>query len=395
MWNAARRTLPSHRNAALSLCFYIRSRQGDCDASIVGQDSGSVGRCRSDLIEEKECVFSLAQHAVLIVKGDSESMNRIYLLVAVSLCLLLTAEPVIAMTLDGSPAMGNESSDHGQDGRDSSPVEPLFGDRLSLKVGYKVWVARWQTTGNPIAFTSANTGPGGLNQVTSTDSVMSGPSGSIRLKLRNGSWFNSLIGGFTFLNSGFDFREIGSIEEGAGRSVTKENAMRKDYTATIGLSIYESVGIFAGYYWSEQQFTIRNTSTFPTGPPLASTTFASRELQGPIFGLYGSAPISERVSFYGNMAYALLRLRSNEGVRQGELSTPGLNTDAVQGWAAEVGTTIRGPNIWKIGTDLQIGFRGQMILKTFGQNAPSPSRLSGTFGNDVTWGPTFTISATF
>ena len=304
----------------------------------------------------------------------------------------------MAMTIDGSPATGSASTDHVQAGQDSPPPEPVFGDRFSLKVGYKVWVARWQTTASPSSFSSANTGYAGLNQVTSTDSVMSGPSGSLRLKLNNGSWFNSVIGGFTFLNGGFDFREIGTIEEFAGRSVTKENAMRKDYTATLGLSIYESVGIFAGYYWSEQQFTIKSTTTFPSIAPLRSTSFGSRELQGPIFGFYGSAPISERISFYGNIAYALLHLRSDEGRTVGGFSTPGssgLNTDAVQGWAAEVGTSIRGPSIWKIGTDLQIGFRGQMILKSFGQNAPSSSRLSGTLGNDVTWGPTFTISATF
>ncbi len=342
-------------------------------------------------------------------------MKKMRLLCLMAIYSIWFTAPIMAMTMEapqsnreahGPEVPGYEERSSEELGSRERPQEAeskggLLGDRLSLKVGYKVWVAKWQTTASPTSFTSSDTGSGGLQQITSHDSIMSGPSGSVRLALRDSPWFNSLVGSFTLLNGGFDFQETGSVEEFGIRSRSKQDGTRKDYTATIGFSIWESIGVFAGYYWSEQHFTITGTSTGGTlgnNTILTSRTNGHRELQGPILGLYGSAPIGERVSFYGNIAYAMLNFRTDQGRTSGSPFQPGsvgLNTDAVQGWAAEVGTSIRGPKIWKIGTDLQIGFRGQMILKSFGQNAPSSGRLSDTLGNDVTWGPTFSINAIF
>lgn len=274
----------------------------------------------------------------------------------------------------------------------TEPTEPserqgIFGDRLSLKAGYKVWVARWQTSTTSSNFESSPV-TGGTRQNTTHDSVMSGPSATARLALRDSPWFNSLVASFTFLNAGFDFQTTG-FERIATRSELQreyQDATRKDYTATLGLSIWESLGLFAGYYWSEQQFTIDNQSQTFGGRPLHTRSNPRRELQGPLVGIYASGPVNDRFSLYGNVAYALLNLRSDE---------PGFNTTNVQGWALEIGTSVRGPQIWKIRTELQLGFRGQMILKTFRENQPERGSPANNFTNDVTWGPTFTVSAIF
>lgn len=266
--------------------------------------------------------------------------------------------------------------------------EGLFGDRLSLKAGYKVWLARWQTTTTSINFEGTGV-TGGPRQITSHDSVMSGPSATAYLALRNSPWFNSIVASFTFLNGGFDFQRTGfdTIFSRSGPQQEQQDATRKDYTATLGLSIWESVGLFAGYYWSEQRFTIDNSvQKTPGGPTFHGRSNPIRELQGPLVGIYASGSVNDRFSLYGNVAYALLSLRSDQ---------PGFNTGDVQGWALELGTSVRGPQIWKIRTDLQIGFRGQMILKTFRENQPERGSPPNNFANDVTWGPTFTVSAVF
>ncbi len=320
-------------------------------------------------------------------------MQKIRLLCLLSILGVGISTNTIAATIDGVPVSDRQKDDMG-DGQDKDRSGGLLGDRLSIKMGYKVWIARWQTT----AFSQSQFEGigGGARQITTHDSFMSGPSGSVRLALRDSSWFNSLIGSFTLLNGGFNFQTTGVTQlfSRSGLQENNQDATRKDYTATIGLSIWESIGVFAGYYWSEQHFTIDNIFQPSLGSPTLIHTRSNghRELQGPIFGFYASGPVSERVSLYGNIAYALLNLRSDQGVAP---PIQGLNTDAVQGWAAEIGASIRGPKIWKIGTDLQVGFRGQMILKSFGANAPDRGSPPNTFGNDVTWGPTVTISAVF
>jgi len=251
--------------------------------------------------------------------------------------------------------------------------EPIFGDRFTVKAGYKVWVAKWQAQI-------------GANTTTQTQfnsdhpSAMNGPTVTGVLRLRESPWFNALVVNFTWLRDGFDFAENSD-------TASHIFANRRDYTVTAGLTIWEGFGIFGGYYHSRQEITDQ-----PNASPVAIDRY-SRNLSGPIFGVFGNGQISERISLYGNLAYAALNYKGFE--------TPPFifnNTDAVQGFMNEVGVTVTGPRVWKIGTEVQVGFRSQIVQKNFGASATG-SGLPGTTNKqpllDVTYGPIFSISAVF
>lgn len=251
--------------------------------------------------------------------------------------------------------------------------ESIFGDRVTLKAGYKVWVAKWQAQ-----FSATTTAQNQVN--TDHPMALNGPTVTGLLKLRDGSWFNSAFVNFTWLHDGADFAE---------QRVDSSHifANRRDYTLTAGLAVWEGFGVFGGYYNSRQEFTNQ-----PNQPGLGVSRHP-RLLDGPIIGIFGNVPASERFMLYGNLAIALLKFR-------GFCPAPNAcaQTDSAQGFMNEVGVTIQGPRIWKIGTELQLGFRTQIIQKNFGADAtgagtPNVSNQQPLL--DVTYGPVFTINAAF
>ena len=96
---------------------------------------------------------------------------------------------------------------------------------------------------------------------------------------------------------------------------------------------------------------------------------------------------------YGNLAMALLKFKGSCPT-----SNACAETDSAQGFMNEVGVTIQGPRIWKIGTELQLGFRTQIIQKNFGSDATGAGTQFASNQQpllDVTYGPVFTINAAF
>jgi hypothetical protein len=251
--------------------------------------------------------------------------------------------------------------------------ESIFGDRFTLKAGYKVWVAKWQAQ-----FAATTTAQNQVN--TDHPMALNGPTVTGLLKLRDGSWFNSAFINFTWLHDGADFAEQRDDS-------SHVFANRRDYSLTAGLAIWEGFGIFGGYYNSRQEFTNQ-----PNQPGLGVSRHP-RLLDGPIIGIFGNVPASERFMLYGNLAMALLKFR-------GFCPAPNAcaQTDSAQGFMNEVGVTIQGPRIWKIGTELQLGFRTQIIQKNFGSDATGAGTLNVSNQQpllDVTYGPVFTINAAF
>jgi len=253
--------------------------------------------------------------------------------------------------------------------------DPLFGDRLTLKVGYKVWMAKWQAQ-------QAATTTGAQTQANSDHpSYMNGPTITGILKLRDSEWFNAAVFNFTWLHDGFDFAE---------QSATGNHffANRRDYTLTAGLAIWQGFGVFGGYYNSRQEFTNNPNQGGGFAP-----SRHPRSVEGPIIGVFGSLPASERLSLYGNLAYAQLKFK-------GSCFLPNFcaETESAQGWMNEVGFTVQGPRAWKIGTELQMGFRAQIIQKNFGINATGGGATGSTNQqplHDLTYGPIFAINAVF
>ena len=71
-----------------------------------------------------------------------------------------------------------------------------------------------------------------------------------------------------------------------------------------------------------------------------------------------------------------------------------------QGYMNELGVTISGPRVWEIGTELQMGFRVQIVQKNFGINATGGGGPGTNSTNqqpllDVTYGPIFAVNAVF
>jgi hypothetical protein len=251
--------------------------------------------------------------------------------------------------------------------------ESIFGDRFMVKVGYKVWVSKWQAQ-----FAATTTAQ---NQVNTKDPMaLQGPTVTGVLKLREGSWFNSGFANFVWLHDGADFQEQRDDS-------SHVFANRRDLSFTAGLAVWEGFGVFGGYYNSRQEFT-----NHPNQPGLGVSRHP-RLVEGPIFGVFGNVPASEYVGLYGNFAFGLLRF-------SGFCPAPNVcaQTDAVQGYMNEVGVTIHGPRAWKIGTELQVGFRAQILQKNFGASATGAGTQNVSNHQpllDVTYGPVITLQAVF
>jgi len=296
-------------------------------------------------------------------------LPRLSFILAMFVLLLASPSPGLAEDLESKAAKPLFSFK--TDDRD-----PLFGDRFTLKAGYKVWVAKWQAQ-----TVSTTTGSQAVN--ADHPSALNGPTLTGILKLRDSQWFNALVFNFTWMRDGFDFAEPNTP---ANRQHFFAN--RRDYSLTAGLAIWEGFGIFGGYYHSRQEFTNEATDN----PPSFATVRHPRTVSGPIIGIFGNIPASERFALYGNLAYAPLKFRGQT------LSTFIQNSDSVQGWMVEAGTTINGPRVWKIGTELQLGFRAQIIQKNFGRNATGGANVNATDQLplvDLTYGPVFTLNAVF
>lgn len=269
----------------------------------------------------------------------------------------------------GTPAEPEATSEKSLFSFKTDDREPIFGDRFTLKAGYKVWVAKWQA--------QATASIANQTQVNSNHpSAMNGPTVTGILKLQDSKWFNASFVNFTWLHDGFDFAE--QIDGG-----THFFANRRDYSLTGGLAIWEGFGVFGGYYNSRQEFTqVAGTLVFRH----------PRQLEGPLFGVFANVPTSERVSLYGNLAYAILKFR---GLCQS--STSCVETNAAQGYMSEVGVSIQGPRVWEIGTELQIGFRAQIIQKNFGINATGGPGIGSNQQPlvDLTYGPIVQLTASF
>ena len=229
-------------------------------------------------------------------------------------------------------------------------VSGLTGGRLSLNASYKMWVAKWQSfsfVNNPGVATVPS-------QFTSDTKLFSGPSVTAAYRFRDSEWFHSAGMNFTYLTaSDWDF----SGSEFGGSSIT---AKRRDLSFTGSLAIWRGIGVFGGYYNSKQKLNIFNVKFF-----------------GPLIGMYGSGALNKWFGIYGNLAVAFLDYKFVGG------ST--ISKDTI-GYSTEWGFNLNGPDIWKVGTGLQIGYRAQVITVNEGGNLTT---------NDVTWGPIFSIVAKF
>lgn len=282
----------------------------------------------------------------------------------------------------GTPAETEATSEKSLFSFKTDDRESIFGDRFTLKAGYKVWVAKWQAQ-------EAATTTGAQTQANSDHpSAMNGPTITGIIKLRDyDKLFHSLVLNFTWLHDGFDFAEQSAF----GNHFF---ANRRDYTLTAALPIWEGFGVFGGYYNSRQEFT-NNPNVGGAFSPVRH----SRIMDGAIIGIFGNVPVTEHVGLYGNLAYAQLKFR-------GICNLPNFcaETNSAQGWMNEVGVTISGPRVWRIGTELQLGFRAQIIQKNFGINAtgggtegvpPGSGQTNQQPLHDLTYGPIFMVSAVF
>lgn len=271
-----------------------------------------------------------------------------------------------------------------------SEQETLLGDRFSFKVGYKLWLAYWSA---PRVLTFTTTGIAAINSDFQSKGafVFSGPTVTGTMRIRESDWLDSAFVSFTWLNGGFHFYPISGIDNSPPVTTTTQetDAIRRDYNITAGLAIWKGFGIFAGYYNNHERFSSQITATGVTGVPPQSFT---RTIDGPIMGLFGNADLTERVSFYGNLAYAPLNVTTKGPC---DLVNACVDSNAVQGYSGELGLNIDGPRVWKVGTELQIGYRYQIIRATIGPSEFEGLTNNKVVTNDITHGPIFTISARF
>lgn len=227
-------------------------------------------------------------------------------------------------------------------------VSGLTDGRLSVIAAYKMWVAEWQS----FSFRSGGTVP---TQFTSDTNFFSGPSITAAYRFRDSEWFHSAGANFTYLTaSGWEFSD--SVAGAAGSIKAK----RRDLSFTGSIAIWRGIGIFAGYYNSKQNLNIFNV-----------------KFVGPLIGMYGSGALNKWLGLYGNLAVAFLDYKFVGG------ST--ISNDTL-GYSTEWGFNINGPDFWKVGTGLQIGYRAQVITVEENPNLTA---------NDITWGPIFSIVAKF
>ena len=247
----------------------------------------------------------------------------------------------------------------------------LTDGRLSVNAGYKMWVAKWKTFNNVLVndFSFASNTAVIDTEVWSKTTIFSGPTVTANYRLRKGEWFHSiganftwlLAGGFKFNNDRIVLLDSGGPIFGAGAIAPTK---RRDYSITGSLAIWRGLGIFGGYYHNLQNF--RGNSFWYSGP---------------LIGAYGSGKVTKRVGIYGNVAVGFFDLKTS-------LTDGGNGTlaNGVQGYSTEWGVNLNGPDVWKIGTGLQVGYRAQAILfqESFNREL-----------SDITIGPIFTLLAKF
>ena len=244
----------------------------------------------------------------------------------------------------------------------------ILGDRFSLDIGMKFWVAKWQAAGSV----------GQINSTRTSDTTaLMGPSITASYRLRDDELFHSVGVNFTWLEAGgFDFSSFGNNANGIGGPTDRTSATRRDYSIVGTLAIWRGFGIFGGYYHMQQRFSSSFISL--TGPAQSSVW-----ISGPIIGMYGNGTITGPLKAYGNIALGFFDEKTNQS-GQDRVATNGSN-----GYAAEMGLSLDGPSIktgrGNIGSAIQMGFRAQIINNN---NSPLAN-------NDVTWGPTFQIVARF
>ena len=224
----------------------------------------------------------------------------------------------------------------------------LSDDRLSLTTAYKMWIANWQS----FAFNAVSGQP---TQFTSDVTFFSGPSITGSYRIRDSEWFHTVGVNFTWLIAGgWEFSD-----PAPGFRPPRLTAQRRDYSITGSLVIWRGIGIFGGYYNTQQGLSIFDV-----------------RFSGPIIGVYGSGAINKRVVVYGNLGLAFLDYKGSAGT---------ISND-VKGYSTEWGFNINGPDVGKMGTGMQIGYRAQVLRVTGSGNLTT---------NDITWGPTVTLLAKF
>lgn len=254
-------------------------------------------------------------------------------------------------------------------GTSQAAGETWLGDKVSLDVGYKVWLAKWQSWS---AFATNQTSPGGTtgpNQITSSFEPLQGPEATLTL-------FNRLVLNAQYLNSSFGFHDAGTNNTGSGG--TSVGVSRNDFTLTAGVRVWRGFGVFAGYYQQIQHWEPDQ----------------SFRIKGPVAGVFGTVPLSETpFSVYGNFRLGWQTLHTGEPGSQP--IAPNLRTENVKQYAGELGVHYTGPTLWKVGTSAQVGFRYMVLEETFGPRVIAGVQNPSTRINEITWGPTFMVSAKF
>jgi hypothetical protein len=292
--------------------------------------------------------------------------KRLWLAVIVAGFLALFGAPFVGWAADEpGPAPSGQSASEAMPVSGSTPMKEtgLFGDRIKVAAGYRIWVAQWQT------WNTLTAGTAGANQQISSFSPLMGPQGAISLKTNEGAWFNRVFVTAQYLNAGFDFHDAGTGS--AGGAVHAIN--RNDLTFTLGTNIWRGLGAYVGYYRMLQHWGVN-----------------SYQIKGPMVGLHGTQPIADsRIALYGNVAMGWMTFHQYQNQQ-------GFSTNDVQAYSGETGVNIVGPKIWKIDTNVQVGWRYQVLTQIFGQQSRLGATASSTTrAQDVTNGPTFTISASF
>ena len=282
-------------------------------------------------------------------------------------------EPLAAQAAESAPASMTAAPDS-----ESSPSQSgsSWIDRFSVSAGIKIWLAKWQV---PVqSFSTTGT-------LTTDWSPMIGPTVTVSARLRDSDWLSAAFANFTWLQSdGFDFDPARLNPDGLGINVFDGafEAKRRDYTISAGVTVYKGVGLFAGYYNTQQRFSFSG-STVPGGAPVSGTD--DFRIRGPIVGVFGSSGFNERVGLYGNAAFGILNYQTGP-------ASQSFTASGAQAWSTEVGLNIAGPDVWKFGTTFQVGFRAQVISI----NVPNPLTIPGEqHRNDITWGPTFAFMGSF
>lgn len=232
------------------------------------------------------------------------------------------------------------------------PIHGIFGDRFSLDVGMKFWVAKWQAQGNAREIAATR---------TSDTTTLMGPSITGSFRLRDDEFFHRIGVNFTWLQAGgFDFSPFGQDLQAGNQTFPgasdRTSATRRDYSIVATLAIWRGFGIFGGYYHMQQRFS----SNFLTlsGPPQSSVW-----ISGPIIGVYGNGTVHGRLKAYGNLALGFFDEKTN--INNGAIGPDRVAANGVQGYAAEMGLSLDGPSV-KTGlgafaSAVQMGFRAQII----------------------------------